>query len=565
MLIQLLRLRSDELNENPEVLNDDLMIDALGAVLSHTLRKIGFSDHLEEAGINPWISLWLVNDETIRELNRTQRDKDETTDVLSFPTTDLTNGIWPEEPDDTLSTEPPLGFESEAGYSWEIGTIVISLPRAQSQAETYGHHLLREICFLAVHGMLHLLGYDHDHENSETDQTWQMMEKLQEGILTDAGITRDLTDDTVESLDFQKILDNEDVEVEEDAISSTEWEELLWDAESLGFGATPVETDAVDLVPEGFVSGFISLLGRTNAGKSTLINVLTGLKVAITSHKSQTTRNNIRAVVNHDDAQLIFTDTPGIFKATNKLNEFMRESAMRALQDADVGVLLVDAQKGNITAIEHAVCEEAEKLGKPLILLLTKVDLIAKETLLPVIARFSKIYPFQAIIPISALKEDGIGELIAEIKRILPEGPRYYPRESSTDQTERSLSAELVREQVLYYLHQEIPHGIAVQIDSFEELGPDELPVSDPSKRTLVRIIASIVCEREAHKGIIIGKEGQSLKRIGSSARRAIEQMLGVQIYLDVHVKVRENWQNRPDLLRDLGYGSESGSGPEIR
>lgn len=538
---------------------------ALAAVLAAALDKAGFAPKLEELAIDPWLSLWLLDDEALHDLNSSWRQIEETTDVLSFPAAELEEGRWPADPSAVFQTEPPLGFElTEAGadrYSWELGTIAISLPRAAEQAVVYGHHALRELCFLAVHGMLHLLGYDHENEDSEGNEGRLLMEKLQEEILTEAGITRDLTEDGIMALDFADKLGSTDAVIEADTVSEQEWEELLHADESLEGSIIEADPEDEEPLPEGFVSGFITLLGRTNAGKSTLLNALTGLKLAITSHKSQTTRSNIRAIVNHDDAQLIFTDTPGIFRAGNKLNEFMRESALRALQDADIGVLLVDSGRASITGIERTVCEEAQKLGKPLILLLTKIDLIAKENLLPAIARYSELYPFEAIIPISALKDDGLLELIAAIKRVLPEGPRYYPRESSTDQTERSLAGELIREQALYYLHQEIPHGIAVQVEGFEELGSDEIPVSNPDDRTLVRITASILCERESHKRIVIGKDGQSLKRIGSSARRGIEQMLGVQVFLDLHVKVRENWQNRSDLLKDLGYSGDSRSG----
>lgn len=303
-----------------------------------------------------------------------------------------------------------------------------------------------------------------------------------------------------------------------------------------------------------FRSGFVSLIGRPNVGKSTLLNQLSGSRLAITSPKPQTTRHVIRAIHDDADAQIVFLDTPGMHQPKNKLGSYMVSSARQAMADADVVLLLIEAGfEPRAGLMEKKLLEIATQYKKPVILVVNKSDAAPKENMLPLIAVFDKTFPFAAIVPISAKTGDGVELLIDEIKKILPEGPRYFPEDSYTDQTERVLAAELIREQVLRFVHEELPHGTAVAIESFEEF-------HDPEKeqeRKHVSIHAAIYCDKATHKGMIIGKQGQKLKMIGSAARVEIEAMLGCSCYLEIFVKVREDWRNRTGILHDLGYDNK--------
>jgi GTPase len=305
-------------------------------------------------------------------------------------------------------------------------------------------------------------------------------------------------------------------------------------------------------------SGFVSLIGRPNCGKSTLLNQIAGIRLAITSPKAQTTRQVVRAIVDQEDSQIIFLDTPGLHKPRTRLGDYMMKAASAAIADGDVILLMVDAAAAarsgctQVPELEKVVLSRAASQAKPVILVLNKVDVIVKENLLPLIAAYSGAFPFSALIPISAKTGDGVDILITEIRRLLPLGPRYYPAGSLTDQTERTLSAELIREQILFTTSEEIPHGTAVEIESFEELLNGESATADD--REFVRISASIYCDRENHKGILIGHNGSMLKKIGTAARLHIEEMVGCPCYLELHVKVREDWQNRISILHTLGF-----------
>jgi len=320
--------------------------------------------------------------------------------------------------------------------------------------------------------------------------------------------------------------------------------------------------DALINQPENsgdFRSGFVAITGRPNAGKSTLINQLASMDLAITSPKPQTTRTTIRAVINKPNGQIILVDTPGLLRPQDKLGKVMADAIARTVDDADIVLLLVDAEaeqrRRGRSAPEMELLTRLKDKEKEIILVLNKVDLIAKELLLPLIARWSERYPFAAIIPVSARNGDGIQVLENELLTRLPVGPRYFPEDSITDQTERSLAAELIREQILRHTHQEIPHGTAVIINSFEEEYEEE--TVEP-RRTFIHIDASILTEKDTHKGILIGKGGSMLKAIGTDARLQIEKMVGCKVYLELHIKVREDWQNRSGILRDIGYLQDS-------
>ena len=309
-------------------------------------------------------------------------------------------------------------------------------------------------------------------------------------------------------------------------------------------------------------SGFVSLIGRPNVGKSTLLNKLVGVRLAITSPKPQTTRQVVRGIIDDENSQIIFLDTPGFHAPRTRLGEYMVQAATTALADGDIALLLVDAEKATgerafpgIPSIEANILQKAGNMNKKVILVLNKVDRVVKEALLPLMALYASAFNFAAIVPISAKTGDGLDRLISEIRRLLPEGPRYYPVDSLTDQTERDLCAELIREQILLLTSEEIPYGAAVEIESFTALADDE-PQSDygVTERELVRISAVIYCNKDSHKGILIGNRGSMLKNIGSRARGQIEAMLGCPCYLELHVKVREDWRNRRGILRNLGY-----------
>ncbi len=290
-----------------------------------------------------------------------------------------------------------------------------------------------------------------------------------------------------------------------------------------------------------FKAGFAAILGRPNAGKSTLVNRLVGQKVAIVSPKPQTTRNRIQGIVNLEGAQIVLIDTPGIHKPENELGRQMMEEVRQALQALDVLLLIVDA-KADFGGGDRFALEMVKSARAPAILLLNKVDSIAKERLLPLIERYSKEHEFAEIIPISALTGDGLEIVLNEIVKRLPENPRYFPLEQYTDQPERFLAAEIVREKAIVASRQEVPYAIAVLVDSFEE------------GAKLIRIRATIYVERDGQKGILIGKGGAILKKIGTEARLELEELLGTRIFLGLHVKVLQDWRDRPALVRQLDW-----------
>lgn len=492
--------------EMQDINKDERGVDQLTDVLSFPLLEMEdgrFLEALTEADLHPDFS-----DEDEAEDERDEEEQAEAAESIEAAGEDTSAGASEEDENE------PLFLEDDACMILELGDIVICPERAGEQAEAYGHSLLREYCFLALHGFLHLIGYDHERgEEAEKE-----MFGLQERVLEEVGISRD-----------------------PEAYPPEE------DEKEAGKNYFTHDLDGEPL-PENFRSGFAAILGRPNAGKSTLLNRLSGDELAIVSHKAQTTRHNIRTVLDDGSSQIIFVDTPGIHRSHNKLDRYMTDSAWFALQDADLGLLLVDPAKAYITEVEKVCCQKADELGIPLILVLTKIDAQAKEALLPVIARYSEFYNFAEIIPISAEKNENIDLLLSKIKEYLPRGPRYYSPDAYTDQTERALAAEYIREQLLHYTHQEVPHKAAVYIDEFKEIENEE------GERVLARIMASIIVDKPSHKGIVIGKKGQSLKRIGQSARIKLEELLGCKVYLDIHVKVREGWQSNDAMLKTLGY-----------
>ena len=291
-----------------------------------------------------------------------------------------------------------------------------------------------------------------------------------------------------------------------------------------------------------YKSGFVSIIGRPNVGKSTLINSLIGQKIAIMSDKPQTTRNKILCVLTQDDAQILFIDTPGIHKPKHKLGEYMVKAAENTLKEVDVILFVVDATE-NIGAGELYIMERLQSTQAPVILVVNKVDQINKQQVLPVISRYSDKLNFVGAIPISAKEKTNLDQLVEEIKKYLEEGPQYYPSDMITDQPERLVIGELIREKALHLTKEEIPHAIAVDIEEISKRNNDDLYIR-----------ATIYVERESQKGIVIGAKGSLLKEIGQLARADIENLLGSKVYIDLWVKVKKDWRNRDGILRGFGY-----------
>ena len=292
---------------------------------------------------------------------------------------------------------------------------------------------------------------------------------------------------------------------------------------------------------DNFKSGFATLIGRPNVGKSTLMNYLIGQKIAITSNKPQTTRNRIQTVLTTEEGQIIFVDTPGIHKAKNKLGEYMVNIAERTLNEVDVVLWLVEPTTF-IGAGERHIADQLQKVKTPVILVINKVDMVKKEEVLPAIAAYNELYDIAEIEPVSARSGENTDELLKVIMKYLPYGPQFYDEDTITDQPERQIVAELIREKALHCLNEEIPHGIAVTIESMKR------------NKKVMHIDATIICERDSHKGIIIGKQGNMLKKIGSTARYEIEKMLGCQVNLKLWVKVKKDWRDSEYLMKNFGY-----------
>ncbi|EQF23963.1 GTP-binding protein Era [Clostridioides difficile CD160] len=296
-----------------------------------------------------------------------------------------------------------------------------------------------------------------------------------------------------------------------------------------------------------FKSGFVSIVGRPNVGKSTLMNNVVGEKIAIMSDKPQTTRNTIQAVYTDEEMQIVFLDTPGIHKPKNKLGEFMVKAATDAFKNVDLILFVVDDSK-KIGPGDRKIIEDLRSIKTPIILVVNKIDqLEQKDELFDIIKMYDNEGIFKEIVPISALKGKNTDTLIKVIQKYLEEGPKYFPDYMITDQPERVLIAELIREKVLHYLNDEIPHGVAVEIEKMKARNDKEI----------VDVSAVIYCERDSHKGIIIGKNGRKLKGIGKSARQDIELLLGSQINLQLWVKVKENWRNLQNYINNFGYNDK--------
>ena len=291
---------------------------------------------------------------------------------------------------------------------------------------------------------------------------------------------------------------------------------------------------------EDFKSGFVTLIGRPNVGKSTLMNHLIGQKIAITSNKPQTTRNRIQTVLTTEEGQIVFVDTPGIHKAKNKLGEYMVNIAERSLNEVDVVLWLVEPS-AFIGAGDRHIIEQLKKVKTPVILVINKIDMVKKEEILTFIDAYRKEYDFAEIVPVSARSGDNTDELIKVILKYLPYGPQFYDEDTVTDQPERQIVAELIREKALHCLNEEIPHGIAVAIDRMK------------AERRVMHIDATIICERDSHKGIIIGKQGSMIKKIRLAAQKELKEKFGCPVDLELYVRVEKNWRNKEQKIKEFG------------
>lgn len=292
-----------------------------------------------------------------------------------------------------------------------------------------------------------------------------------------------------------------------------------------------------------FKSGFVSILGRTNVGKSTLINALVGEKVAIMTNKPQTTRTMIKAIVNRENSQIIFIDTPGIHKPKSKLGETMIETAYGAMDGVDVVLFIIEATSEEIGKGDRRILDKLKEINKKTILIINKMDLVKKEQLAKLIEIYSKEYNFEAVVPISAVKNKNTEEVLNEIEKILKPGPAYYDVDEYTDQTGRQLAAEVIREKALKLLDDEVPHGLYVEIDKMEY-------TSTKKGEEIYNIEANIFCLRDSHKGIIIGKNGTMLKKIGMYARQDLEKMLGIKVNLKTWVKTKKDWLDQENMVK---------------
>ena len=460
--------------------NDQNKVE-LTTALRNTVKKaiIAALDY-QEIDFPVEISVTFTDNEKIHLLNKEYREKDAPTDVLSFPM--FENG--------------EIEYDDESDEPCALGDIVISLEKAVEQAQEYGHSLEREASFLAVHSVLHLLGFDH--EVSEEDDEY--MKERAEEILSGIGLRR--------------------VSDEEKNI--------------LGAKIPVKEQKTV----------FISLIGRPNVGKSTLLNAIVGEKVAAVSKKPQTTRNRIVGIHTDGCEQYVFADTPGLHKPKNKLGEFMVSAAESAIPDADVIVFVVEVGD-SIHPQDKEIVERIKKSKLPAILVLNKTDVTKKDKLLVTMAKFSEMHDFVSLIPTSALNNENVDIVLNEIKPYLKNEPWFYPEDMITDQTVRTISSEIIREKLLRLLDEEIPHGTAVTVEDYEE--------SDK----LIKIRAEIYCEKDAHKKIIIGKNGETLKKAATFAREDIEEMTGKKVFLDLWVKVKENWRDSELNMARLGFKKE--------
>lgn len=463
-------------------------------IAERTLEKFGNTESDAE------VEITVCGEEEIKELNKEKRGIDKVTDVLSFQ--NLEKIKLPLNAEDY-----PTDINPEDG-SVIIGEIFICEKKVSEQAEEYGHSEEREVAFLTCHGMLHLLGFDHNDKKSEEE-----MNGLCEEIITNAGYMRG---------------EGKQEKTTDDADKNYCEEE------------TKAETG------KDFRSGFVAIMGRPNAGKSTLINTIVGEKVAIVSWKPQTTRNKILGVYNKPDRQIIFIDTPGLHKPRNALGEYMMKSAKTAYEGVDCVLYVIDAEKGYDDNDKRHILSFING-GEKVIVAVNKTDHVTKEKVFGILTELNKLQKLVAVVPISALRKRNIEPLIEEISKLLSDNIKYYDDDQYTDKNMRFMASEIIREKALRLLDKEVPYGIGVDITeySIREDG-------------IININADIICEKAAHKPIILGKGGSMLKKIATYARQDIEGITGNKVFLTVFVKVRDEWRGSTSIMKELGYDTKN-------
>ena len=449
------------------------------------------------------INVEITDNHNIQKLNKKFRDKDNPTDVLSFPMID-SDKIKKIKKISAVKSKKIFADEINPGNgAILLGDIVISIEKAKEQSIEINQSLERELMFLCVHSVLHLLGCDH--EISEEQDL--IMRKKQREIM-----------------DFiEKNTEN--------------------NGNNMGDNINNINKK----------TAFVAIVGRPNVGKSTLLNALLNEKVSIISKKPQTTRNKITGILTQErlidgmtsKVQYVFFDTPGIHLPKSLLGRYMAKSAKSAISDVDAVVLMIEPV-ARISPVEREVMEKTKSGKIPVILAINKIDTIQKAQILEVIQVYSQEYEFAAILPISAMTGDGVELVMDEINKYLvdiePDGELFFPEDMLTDQPERQIASEIIREKTLRLLTDEVPHGIGVSIEEFK------------AGEKLISIRAEIFCEKETHKRIIIGKHGEMIKKIGTYAREDLEKFFETKIYLDLWVKVKKDWRDKPSILSNLGY-----------
>ena len=477
-------------------------------VLTHAAEKLSQKEDLE-------VEISFVGRDAIREINAEERNVDRVTDVLSFPALDGIKGKVLDKKDCPADVNPETGCIL-------LGEIVICRDMVRKQALEYGHSYERELAFLSLHGFLHLMGYDHIEESDRTE-----MESLAESILRDLEISRD-SDDSSEFPEF-----SDDDSFDDEDSDSDDFDD---DEES---PENPVENPA----RRNLKSGYIAIVGKANAGKSSLLNSIIEQKISIVSPKPQTTRNKILGIFTEGDVQMIFVDTPGSLRVSNKLGDFMARSIVSAVRDVNCILVVIDGHNG-IKDDDIELLRKHISGGIPIVAVISKTDISQPEKLMPELAKLNSVEGLESVWAVSAKRNRNVRELREYLKRFMTDDVFYFDEDDVTDRSQRFIVCEIIREKILLALDEEVPHGTGVQLNKMEY---------DPRRR-LWDVDANIIVEKASHKPIIIGKRGQTLKEIGTHARQGIEKLLGCRVYLSLWIKVKEDWRNSDYLLKDIGY-----------